>query len=224
MRTLRILAAAALALALVASPAHADDIAATIKNRYSSISTFQAFFTQYLTHRESGRKEKRDGTLLFKRPFLINWTTIAPHAETLIVTEREVWDYVPDESIAYRFPREIVEDSRSLIQVVTGQALLTKDYDVKDAGTEGKLRILRLLPKEPTTQMVEATLYVDPVKGYIQRAVVTDFYGNTNDVRFNSFIPDADVSSRDFRFTPPKGVEVEDRISSDGIEERDLFR
>ena len=201
----------------------ADEIATTIRDRYASLKSFQANFTQYLTHQESGQTEKREGELLFKRPFLVSWETRPPVAERLIITDKEIWDYIADENIAYRYPRELVEDSRSLIQVVTGQALLSKDFDVKDAGTEGKLRILQLYPKEPVPQLVEARLYVDPEKGYIQRAVITDFYGNANDVRFTSFIPDADIPSRAFRFTAPKGVEVEDRIEKPAIESRDLF-
>ena len=201
----------------------ADEIATTIRDRYASLKSFQANFTQYLTHQESGQTEKREGELLFRRPFLVSWETKPPVAERLIITDKEIWDYIADENIAYRYPRELVEDSRSLIQVVTGQALLSKDFDVTDAGTEGKLRILQLYPKEPVPQLVEARLYVDPEKGYIQRAVITDFYGNANDVRFTSFIPDADIPSRAFRFTAPKGVEVEDRIEKPAIESRDLF-
>ena len=201
----------------------ADEIATTIRDRYASLKSFQANFTQYLTHQESGQTEKREGELLFRRPFLVSWETKPPVAERLIITDKEIWDYIADENIVYRYPRELVEDSRSLIQVVTGQALLSKDFDVKDAGTEGKLRILQLYPKEPVPQLVEARLYVDPEKGYIQRAVITDFYGNANDVRFTSFIPDADIPSRAFRFTAPKGVEVEDRIEKPAIESRDLF-
>ena len=201
----------------------ADEIATTIRDRYASLKSFQANFTQYLTHQESGQTEKREGELLFRRPFLVSWETKPPVAERLIITDKEIWDYIADENIAYRYPRELVEDSRSLIQVVTGQALLSKDFDVKDAGTEGKLRILQLYPKEPVPQLVEARLYVDPEKGYIQRAVITDFYCNANDVRFTSFIPDADIPSRAFRFTAPKGVEVEDRIEKPAIESRDLF-
>lgn len=208
----------------LAAPASAqDDIATTIRDRYASLQSFQANFTQYLTHQESGQTEKREGELLFKRPFLVSWETRPPVAERLIITDREIWDYIVDENVAYRYPRELVEDSRSLIQVVTGQALLSKDFDVKDAGTEGKLRILQLYPRDPVPQLVEARLYVDPVKGYIQRAVITDFYGNANDVRFTSFIPDADIPARAFRFTAPKGVEVEDRIEKPAIESRDLF-
>ena len=211
-RILLPLLALVMGLSLVsAEPAAADDIAATIKARYASINTFQAEFTQYLKPRESGQKEKRQGTLLFKKPLLVNWETRAPHAEKLVISAKEIWDYLPDEKVAYRYPHSLVDDSTSLIQIVTGQDLLSKDFDVKDGGKQGALQILRLYPKNPTPQMIQADLYVDPVKGYIQRAEIIDFYGNSNDVRFTSFIPDADVSSSSFSFRAPSGVDVEDK-------------
>ncbi len=216
-----------LALALAALPSAAqaageEGLAETIRARYASIETFQAKFTQYLTHRDTGQTEKRTGELLFKKPLLISWITEPPVAETLVVSSGEIWDYIPDEKICYRYPRELVDDSRSLIQIVTGQALLSKDFDVSDAGSEGALRVLDLYPADPVPQLVQARLYVDPEKGYIQRAVITDFYGNQNDVRFTSFTPNASISSRAFRFSPPSGVEVEDRVEKP-VESRDLF-
>ncbi len=223
MHTILSLLVLALTLAMAAPVAAADDISVVIRDRYASLNTFQADFTQYLTHQESGSTEKREGRLVFKKPLLIFWQTNAPVAETMIINDKEIWDYIEDEGVAYRYPRDLVNDSRSLIQVVTGQALLTQDYDVTDAGTEGRLRVLQLYPREPVPSLVEARLYVDPAKGYIQRAVITDFYGNANDVRFTSFIPDAAVSSRVFRFTPPKGVDVEDRVERSGVESRTLF-
>lgn len=215
----------ALSLVLLCmAPARADEgIAVTIRDRYASLETFQAEFTQYLTHRESGSKEQREGTLVFKKPLLISWQTKKPVEEHLVISKKEIWDYIADEGIAYRYPKELVNDSRSLIQIVTGQALLSQDFDVTQTGTEGKLVILQLYPKEPVPTLVEARLYVDPEKGYIQRAVITDFYGNENDVRFTSFIPNASVSSSVFNFTPPKGVEVEDRVERSGVESRNLF-
>ena len=65
----------------------------------------------------------------------MNWQTRAPHAESLIISADEIWDYLPEEKVAYRYPHSLVDDSRSLIQIVTGQALLSKDFDVKDGGT-----------------------------------------------------------------------------------------
>lgn len=196
-----------------------------IQNAYRQIDSFEADFDQTLTHRESGSIEKRKGRLLFQKPLLIRWQTRKPHEETLIVNTREIWDYLPDEEIAYRYAPQLVQDSRSIIQVLTGQAKLSKDFDVKPVGkaaTNG-LQKLMLFPHDPTPQMVEAAIWVDPASGAIQRASVTDFYGNVNDVAFNSFKPGVKIAANQFSFNPPKGIEVEDRIKRK-VDERELFR
>lgn len=208
---------------LVASAAQAADIAATIQARYEKLRTFSATFEQTLTHKESGSVEKRQGNLLFQKPLLIRWQTDKPHEETLVVTHKEIWDYLADEEIAYRYPLELVRDSRTIIQVITGQAALTKDFDVKEAGQENGLAKLHLYPKEPAPQMVEALLWVEPSTGYIRRASIIDFYGNSNDVRFTQFKPDTSLKESDFTFTAPKGVEVEDRIDRK-VQEKELFK
>ena len=208
---------------MAATVAQASDIATTIQARYEKLRTFSATFEQTLTHKESGSVEKRQGNLLFQKPLLIRWQTDKPHEETLVVTNKEIWDYLADEEIAYRYPLELVRDSRTIIQVITGQAALTKDFDVKEAGTENGLAKLHLYPKEAAPQMVEALLWVEPATGYIRRASIIDFYGNSNDVRFTQFKPDTSFKASDFTFTAPKGVEVEDRIDRK-VQERELFK
>jgi periplasmic chaperone LolA len=223
MRINGMLALAAGLVLLVASAVQAADIAATIQARYEKLRTFSATFEQTLTHKESGSVEKRQGNLLFQKPLLIRWQTDKPHEETLVVTHKEIWDYLADEEIAYRYPLELVRDSRTIIQVITGQAALTKDFDVKEAGQENGLAKLHLYPKEPAPQMVEALLWVEPSTGYIRRASIIDFYGNSNDVRFTQFKPDTSLKESDFTFTAPKGVEVEDRIDRK-VQEKELFK
>ena len=223
MRINGMLALAAGLVLLVASAAQAADIASTIQARYEKLRTFSATFEQTLTHKESGSVEKRQGNRLFQKPLLIRWQTDKPHEETLVVTHKEIWDYLADEEIAYRYPLELVRDSRTIIQVITGQAALTKDFDVKEAGQENGLAKLHLYPKEPAPQMVEALLWVEPSTGYIRRASIIDFYGNSNDVRFTQFKPDTSLKESDFTFTAPKGVEVEDRIDRK-VQEKELFK
>ena len=223
MRINSIFALAAGLVLMAATAAQASDIANTIQARYDKLRTFSATFEQTLTHKESGSVEKRQGNLLFQKPLLIRWQTDKPHEETLVVTNKEIWDYLADEEIAYRYPLELVRDSRTIIQVITGQAALTKDFDVKEDGQENGLAKLHLYPKEAAPQMVEALLWVEPTTGYIRRASIIDFYGNSNDVRFTQFKPDVSLKASDFTFTAPKGVEVEDRIDRK-VQERELFK
>lgn len=224
---MRILAIFSLCLCLLGagSPGICADNAllAKIQNAYGQINSFEADFNQTLIHRESGSTEKRKGRLAFQKPLLIRWQTEKPHEETLVVNSKEIWDYLPDEEIAYRYSPALAQDSRSIIQVLTGQAKLNKDFDVKSDGNENGMAKLTLFPKDPSPQMVEATIWVDPASGAIQRAKVTDFYGNSNDVAFQSFRPGAKIPASQFSFRPPKGIEVEDRIQHK-VQERELFK
>lgn len=212
-----------LAASIFCGTAHAAEksLVAKIQNAYSQINSFEADFEQTLKHRESGSTEKRTGKIAFQKPLLIRWQTAKPHEETLVVNAKEIWDYLPDEQVAYRYSPALAQDSRSIIQVVTGQAKLDRDFDVKSAGLQNGLQKLVLYPKEPGPQMVEAAIWVDPASGAIQRANVIDFYGNSNDIAFHGFKPGAKIPASRFGFKPPKGVDVEDRTKDTG---RDLFK
>ena len=206
-----------------ASAAAAPKLETELQKNYEQIKGFKASFTQRLTHRESGSVEERKGTLLFQKPLLVRWETAKPHAEVLIVTPREIWDYLPDEEVAYRYAPQLVQDSRSLIQVITGQARLDEDFSIKAEGEEQGLSKLRLYPKDPTPELVEAVIWVDAKARLIRKALIVDFYGNTNEVAFSELTPNATLPTNSFSFTPPKGVEVEDRMDKE-VQERPLFQ
>lgn len=210
--------------------ASVKDVVAKMQTAYKTLNSFRADFTQELTHQESGTTETRTGVLLFKKPLLVRWESAVPHAELLLVGEQDIWNWLPDEELAYRYHLDIVKDSRSLIAVITGQSPLNRDFDVefmnetpagedvaaeKAAGTLNAAHLL-LYPKEPAPQMVEVQLWIDRSSGFIRRAQIMDFYGNTNRITFTKFQPDEKLSARDFAFTPPRGTEVEDHRNDGG--------
>lgn len=203
-------------------PAYGEALVDDIQRVYAEMKSFSGEFTQELHHAESGSVEKRKGTLLFSSPLLIRWETLSPFPELLVVNDKEVWDYLPDEELAYRYSPEVVQDSRSILQVVTGQSRLDQDFDVKREKDQNGLAVLRLYPKEPTTQLVEALLLVDPVTKLLRRASLYDFYGNTNVVEFIKLTPNTSPKAELFTFTPPKGVEIED-LQDGGPEARPLL-
>lgn len=207
----------------LAGTAQAKGIIEEIQGKYEKITSIAASFSQSLLHKESGAEEKRTGTLHFKKPLQVRWETAKPHPEILVITAKEIWDYLPDEEIVYKYAPQLVQDSRSLIQVVTGQARLDKDFDVREEGAEGGLLKLRLYPKEPSPQMVEAIMWVDSDSKLIKKASIIDFYGNINHIAFTQISPNASLPKDVFAFIPPKGVEVEDRTDNK-LEEKELFK
>lgn len=197
--------------ALGASRTPVNAAAKNLQRTYAGMESFQADFVQKLVHKESGSVETRNGTLLFKKPMLVRWETTAPHAELIIINSREVWNYLPDEALAYRYAPDSVQDSHALIRVLTGQARLDQDFYVEEEGTEKGLLRLRLSPLEPAHQMTEAAVWIDPANYIIQRAVIFDFYGNSNEVGFTTLRPNPKLDEKKFDFAPPHGAMVEDR-------------
>ena len=202
-------AAALLFLTAGASHAAAPGITGEMQKKYEAMQSFTAEFTQRLVHQESGAEEVRKGTLAFQKPLRVRWETKAPHGELLVITDKEVWDYLPDEELAYQYSPEVVRDSRSVIQVITGQTRLDTDFSVEAEPDDNGLAVLRHYPKDPSPQLVEAILWVDKNTKLIRKAQILDFYGNTNEVTLTSLTPDAPIKAGTFQFTPPQGTTVE---------------
>lgn len=221
-KAFRTLALSAALLLGGAVSALAGTAAQDIQKRYDSVTTLKASFTQKLLHRESGATETRTGSLLFRKPLLVRWETAGKSPELLVISAQEIWNYLPDEELAYRYPLALVQDSKSIIKVITGQARLDQDFNVVEEGQEEGLTRLHLYPKEPVQQLTEAILWVDPAQQLIRRVRVYDFYGNENEIDFTTLEANATVPDKSFSFTPPKGTDVQDRMK-EGAPEKQLF-
>lgn len=220
------LAVLALLLAFPAVSRADDALVAKIQAYYQGVSSLSGEFKQVLTHKESGSRTEQQGTLSFKKPLLVRWEVTTPKREELIVVNaKEVWDYIPGEELVYKYPVDLVQDSRTMIKVITGQANLGEDFKVKAAGKENGLNKLKLIPKEATQQITLAVIWVDD-SGVIRRAMIQDFFGNENDITFTSLKFDVPMQDSMFKFTPPAGVEVQDRSNEGAGQpgERKLFQ
>lgn len=217
------LVAMSLFLVPVARADHTATLTSAIQKKYETMKSFSADFIQILKHLESGAEERRTGSLVFQKPLRLRWETRKPHPELLVINDKEIWDYLPDEELAYRYSPEVAADSASVIRVVTGQSRLDEDFTVEAEPDEEGLAVLRIYPREPGPQMVEAILWVDRTSKIIHRARILDFYGNTNELVFSRFRLNISPSSKTFTFTPPENVTVEDLLES-AAPERPLLR
>ena len=223
MRFFFIVASIALLLSPLSAQAAPLPLVGEIQKNYESMQSFTAQFVQKLRHQESGTEETRKGTLLFEKPLRIRWETLKPHAELLVISEKDVWDYLPDEEVAYRYSPDVVKDSNSILQVVTGQTRLDTDFTIEPEPDEKGMAVLRLYPKEPTTQLVEAVIWVDKTSKTIRKAQILDFYGNSNEVTLDKLQPNVSVSASSFTFTPPSGTDIED-LKEQKTPERQLMQ
>lgn len=185
-----------------------------LQKAYAKMKSFKAQFNQELFHRESNTTQSRKGTILFQQPININWETEKPNAEILVINNKEIWNYLPEEEIAYRYHPNVMESSHAALSVITGQNKISDNFEIEiledaDATAQG-LKAFLLYPINPTPQIVEAQLWINPKTNEIKKATILDFYGNTNSIEFTKFTPNARVKKKDFIFKTPEGVDIED--------------
>lgn len=214
----------AMLIALPSGEAVAESLAGKLQKSYEGVTSMRAEFTQVLLHKESGARETRIGVLQFKKPLLVHWETKEPAEELLVVGKSEIWNVFPDEEVAYKYPLSIVEDTRSLVRVITGQARLEQDFTFEEDGVEDGLNKLLVYPKEPVQSLVEAIFWVDPQSGLIRKFRIYDFYGNENEITFSKQKIGVSLSDSIFAYKPGKGIVVEDRTNMDSTTQQPLLQ
>jgi len=194
------------------------DITARMQETYASINNFSADITQVLTHAESQTSEHRTGKLAFKKPEFINIETVVTDGSQkkdlsrIIVSNDVVWVYVPEEEAAYKYSRDMLKEVSPSLLVLTGQANLLENFSIEEQKIEASLTKLTLFPNEPTTQMVKLTIWVETNTGLLHRAIITDFYENTNDITLIDLKLNGTLQDSLFQFNPPEDVFIEDHM------------
>jgi outer membrane lipoprotein carrier protein len=184
-----------------------------IQRHYETITSFQAEFVQELRVAASRESEERRGLLFYQQPGLIRWETQAPEEELLVVGPKEVWNYFAQEGTAYRYSSSEVLDSSMILRILSGQARLDQDFLVEeDLVAENGWRKLRLVPRNPEPNLVEAAIWVDEQTFLLRRLLVVDFFGNTNQITLHDLRLNPALDPALFTFTPPEGVMVLDNF------------
>ncbi|CCO24637.1 outer membrane lipoprotein chaperone LolA [Maridesulfovibrio hydrothermalis] len=194
--------------------ASAAELTTEIQKTYDAIRSFKADFTQTLTNAASKEQEVRTGQIVFKQPSLLRWESVKPEKELLIVGESVVWDYFPEDRVAFKYRTKQLFNSKTMIKFISGKAKLEEDFVVENQGNDNGLIKLKLLPLEPETGLVLAYVWVDPEKKMLAKTLVIDFYGNGNEVTMTNVEIDPEVDDTLFQFTPPDGVDVEDNTKN----------
>lgn len=190
--------------------AHAEDLTDRIQKRYDTLQSFRGFFSQKLTNASSHEVQERLGTITFMRPRYIRWETTSPEQELLIIGHDTVWDYFPEDEIAYRYSVDQILSSKTMLRFLSGDANLKDDFVVTDLGMDGEFRHLKLVPRAPEPNLVEGEIWVVPGQDMLERIKLVDFFGNINELELTGLELDVPIADKEFRLTPPAGTDIKD--------------
>ena len=97
---------------------------------------------------------------------------------------------------------------QAALRFLWGSGRLDKGFKVNLLRQNGERALLRLRPDRPSGHYDEVRLAVRLRDFRISDSVVVDAQGNENRFKFIEARYDKKLAASDFRFTPPKGLEV----------------
>ena len=203
-------------IAFFPGPVQGAEVSEMIQKRYQNIQSLQTDFVQELTNASSGEQEVHHGTIYYRKPVFIRWEEKRPGQELLIVNKQVVWDYFPEEGVAYKYDLEEKFESKTMLRFITGDVDLAEDYSLVEQGMDQGWKKIKLIPKNPEPSLVLAYIWVDEQENLLRQILLVDFFGNGNQLTFSDLQLNISLDESLFRFQPPEGVIVRDSTNPEG--------
>ena len=126
-------------------PVLASDLDAVLKGirqRYGNAIDLKADFKQETFVKTLGRKQVKQGTVMFKQPDKMRWDYSMPDKQRLLTDGFTLWVYQPDEKVVYMRKLDAINSAKVPMQILAGKIdiiigthrLVQKDVQFKDLG------------------------------------------------------------------------------------------
>ena len=179
-----------------------------VEARTSTITDYEARFSQTVTRKHLPRPLKRSGVVYFKKPGMMRWDYRVPERVYYISDGEVLWSYEAREKLAYKLP---VKDSElySALKFLFGQGQLREEFSIRAVAAPKGLAGLELTPLTPQSGYTKLILEVDDATYEIRSTILFDPIGNQSRVSFEGAVTSKTLKAEAFHFTPPEGVRVE---------------
>lgn len=191
-------------LLLGISPFALADAASELQNRLSKVNALSADFSQTVTSGAGKNVQQGSGTLQIKRPNLFRMESKMPQ-ETLIVSDgKTLWYYDPFvQQATAQWVKDAV-DNTPFVLLTSNDQSHWKQYTVTQQADTFVLK-----PVASKSNIKQFDIRVD-ANGVLKNFSTTEKDGQTNLYALRN-ITNQTLPDSLFRFTPEKGVEVDDQ-------------
>ena len=193
-----------------------DEAIDGLQAKYETVTDFKATFKQVVKRKHLPRPLKKQGTVYFKKPGMMRWDYAQPDRVYYVSDGDILWSYQPSDKLVYMLK---VKDSElySALNFLFGQGNLREQFQIAHGGLNEGLVALKLTPKVPQSNYKSLTLHVSPETWEIRSTELVDPLDNVSTVTFIDPVYEV-LKEAGFKFTPPKGVRVEDLQAGPGAQ------
>jgi outer membrane lipoprotein carrier protein len=192
-------------LSLVSLPALSQSSLDRFQTYVRTTQAARADFEQKVYDRTGKLAQESKGNFAFLRPGRFRWTYAKPNPQLIVGDGERVWIY--DEDLKQVTVRRLAKALGSTpAALLAGAADIEKAFDLSDAGDKDGLAWVEAKPREKEAGFERVRLGLG-VSG-VEAMELVDHFGQTTRLRFSSIQRNPKLDGSEFKFTPPKGVDV----------------
>lgn len=195
-----------LGIFLCVANAHAGAID-KLKIFIASTHSAQADFTQEVLDQNGKRVQSASGVMQFQRPGKFRWTYQKPYEQLIIGDGAKFWLYDADLNQVTVKKLDAALGS-SPAALLSGSNEIERGFNLQEVvGRDGQDDWLQATPKSAETSFEKILMGFSP-QGDLVAMELNDAFGHKTILRFTHMQHNPKFSAQQFKFTPPKDVDV----------------
>lgn len=182
----------------------------TLDRFFKGLQTLQSDFAQSVQDSRGQVSDSSTGKLAIKKPGKFRWDYAKPNAQTIVSDGERIWLYDPElEQVMIR--RADLSLNGTPAMLLSGDGKLRDSFEIEHVEQRDGMTVINLSPKRADTdfKLVQIALRKDELVAMS----LTDKLGQTTLLQFKQFKRNAAIADAQFKFTPPKGVDVIDNTT-----------
>jgi len=180
--------------------------AAQLQTRLSNIKTMQANFKQVVSDPNEGVLQRASGNMALQRPNHFRWYTKSPTKQLILTDGKNIWIYDIDLEQATVQPLEKIGGNTPAMLMSGSTEKIVENFIINiEKDSDGKQWFV-LIPKQKSNFF--QTVRLNFSAGKLQRMEFTDDLGQITQIKFTNAKINSQLSSKLFKFSPPRGVDV----------------
>ena len=183
---------------------------------FDTVRTLQADFTQIIVNPMLGDPDTTRGKLYQQKPNAFAMRFSEPKNDRIVADGRSLWLYTP-RSTPGQVIRSAIPGTGTTGPNLIGQFVQKprERYDAKyvraDSGANGAFDVVTLTPRATDAPYTAATLWISRKDALVRRLEIVETSGQTRTIVLRNVVVNQPVASREFKFSPPAGLQVVDQ-------------
>ena len=186
--------------------AHAADATQRLNDFFKNVQALRADFQQVVADPRGKTIQDARGTFLMQRPNKFRWNYQKPYEQIIVADGAKLWVYDKDlEQVTVKKLDEALGNTPALL--LSGVQPLAENFRITELTdrTDG-LQWVVLTPKNDEANFKQVRLAFG--KHSLEVMELVDSFEQTTQLRFSSVQSNVKFTAHEFKFTPPKGVDV----------------